>query len=47
MLIRNAGKVSSFCNDVIGDISGVISGTASALIVFNITKEFQPSLNML
>ena len=25
-LIRNAGKVSSFCNDVIGDICGVISG---------------------
>ena len=23
-LIRNAGKVSSFCNDVIGDICGVI-----------------------
>lgn len=38
-LIRNANKVSSFCNDVIGDISGVISGTASALIVFNITKD--------
>ena len=32
-LIRNAGKVSSFCNDVIGDICGVISGTASASIV--------------
>ena len=24
-LIRNAGRVSSFCNDVIGDICGVIS----------------------
>jgi len=37
LLIRNANKVSSICNDVIGDISGVISGTASALIVLNIT----------
>lgn len=31
-LIRNAGKVSSFCNDVIGDICGVISGSAAAVI---------------
>ena len=31
-LIRNAGRVSSFCNDVIGDICGVISGSASATI---------------
>ena len=31
-LIRNAGRVSSFCNDVIGDICGVISGAASATI---------------
>jgi CBS domain containing-hemolysin-like protein len=32
-LIRNAEKVSSICNDVVGDISGIISGTTSALIV--------------
>ena len=31
-LIRNANKVSSFCNDVVGDICGVISGTAGALM---------------
>ncbi len=31
-LIRNANRVSSFCNDVIGDICGVISGSASAVI---------------
>lgn len=31
-LIRNANKVSSFCNDVIGDICGVISGSAAAVI---------------
>lgn len=33
-LIRNAPRVSSFCNDVIGDICGVVSGTAGAAIVF-------------
>lgn len=32
-LIRNAEKVSSICNDVVGDISGIISGTTSSLIV--------------
>jgi hypothetical protein len=37
-LIRNANKVSSFCNDVVGDICGVISGAASALIVFRVSQ---------
>ncbi len=32
-MLKNAEKVSSFCNDVVGDICGVISGTASASIV--------------
>ena len=31
-LLRSANRVSSFCNDVIGDICGVISGSASAVI---------------
>ncbi|MCQ2418514.1 MAG: hypothetical protein MJ085_01895 [Clostridia bacterium] len=31
-LLRNADKVASVCNDVIGDICGVISGSASAAI---------------
>ena len=36
---KNADKVSSFCCDVIGDVCGVISGTAAtaiaALLVLN------------
>ncbi len=32
-LIRNADKVGSFCNDVIGDIAGIISGSATTAIV--------------
>ena len=32
-MLCHAEKVSSFCNDVVGDICGVISGTASAAIV--------------
>lgn len=31
-LMRNAEKVSNFCNDIIGDICGVVSGSASAVI---------------
>ncbi len=31
-LLRNAGKVSSICCDIVGDICGVISGAAAALI---------------
>lgn len=32
-LIRKADKVSSFCNDVVGDICGIISGSTAAIIV--------------
>ncbi len=33
LLIKNAGQVSNFCNDVIGDIVGIISGTTLITIV--------------
>ncbi|NMA95341.1 MAG: hypothetical protein GX974_04805, partial [Clostridiales bacterium] len=33
VLIRNAGQVSSFCNDVIGDICGILSGSAGIALV--------------
>lgn len=32
-LIRNADIVANFCNDVVGDISGIISGAAGAAII--------------
>lgn len=37
-ILRNAGPVSNFFNDVIGDISGIISGTASAAILIKINQ---------
>ncbi|MBM7569711.1 hypothetical protein [Aquibacillus albus] len=37
-IVRNAERVASFCNDVIGDISGIISGTASAIVVIQISN---------
>jgi hypothetical protein len=43
-LIRNADKVSSFCNDVIGDVCGIVSGSAGAIIVVKLLDRFQ-SLN--
>ena len=38
ILIRNAPSVANFFNDVVGDICGVISGTAAAAIVLQLEK---------
>jgi hypothetical protein len=35
-LLRNAPKVSSFCNDVVGDICSVVSGAAGTAIVYKL-----------
>ena len=43
-LIRNAPKVSSFCNDVIGDICGIISGSTGISIAIIISEKFNISL---
>ena len=40
MFIKNADKVSSFCNDVIGDICGIISGSAGAIIANTLAIKF-------
>ncbi|MDN4074694.1 MULTISPECIES: hypothetical protein [Fictibacillus] len=37
LITRNADRVANFCNDVIGDISGIISGTASAAVIVELT----------
>ncbi|MDQ2085314.1 Mg2+ and Co2+ transporter CorB [Herbivorax sp. ANBcel31] len=37
-LVRNANKVSSICNDVVGDICGVISGAAIGFIIIAISQ---------
>ena len=39
-LLRNAERVSSICNDVVGDICGVVSGSASATIALQILQNF-------
>ena len=37
-LKKNASKVSSFCNDVVGDICGIISGSTAAVIAINLAN---------
>jgi len=32
-LLRNADQVSSFCNDVVGDICGIVSGAAGSVFI--------------
>ena len=37
-LLRNASHVSSVCNDVVGDICGIVSGTTGAIIVVRLQE---------
>ena len=39
-LIKNAEKTSSFCNDVVGDICGIVSGSTAAVIVLRLQSSF-------
>ena len=41
VLLRNAERVSSICNDVIGDICGVVSGSASATIAAEVLSTME------
>lgn len=38
-LKKNADRVASFCNDVIGDICGIISGSTGAVIAIKIVEK--------
>lgn len=40
-LKKNAEKVSSFCNDVVGDICGIISGATGAVITIKLVEIFK------
>ena len=50
-LLRNAERVSSICNDVVGDICGVVSGSASAtiaaLILTNVSIPWPRGISLL
>lgn len=38
-LLQNASRVSSVCNDVVGDICGIVSGTTAAVIVTRLQQD--------
>ncbi len=40
-LINNADKVSSFCNDIVGDIAGIVSGATGAGIAAKLFVDFE------
>lgn len=42
-IVRNAEKFSNFCNDVVGDIAGVLSGAATAVVVARIIQSAEMS----
>ena len=39
-LKRNADKVSTICNDVIGDICGIVSGSGGAVIAISLASKY-------
>ncbi len=46
-IIRNADRFSSFCNDVIGDITGIISGAAAVLVIFKLMSSLHAEHSVL
>ena len=40
-MLKNAEKVSSFCNDVIGDICGIMSGSAGLIVATSISIKLE------
>ncbi len=44
LLIRNVHSVTVFCNDVVGDICGTVSGALGAAIVFQLVLD-KPTFN--
>ena len=40
-LIKNRGNIANFCNDVIGDICGIISGSMGAMIAIYLANKLK------
>lgn len=45
--VSNSEKVSSFCCDIIGDICGVLSGSAGTSLLIKINMQMSGTLNLL
>lgn len=39
-LVRNSPMVSNFCNDVVGDISGIISGAVGSGLIYKLVSTY-------
>ncbi len=39
-LLKNGDRAASFCNDVVGDICGIVSGSTAAVIVLRLQSSF-------
>ena len=42
-LIKNASNIANFCNDIIGDICGIVSGSMGAMIAINVANKLNIS----
>lgn len=40
ILLKNSDKLASICNDVIGDVCGVVSGSAGVLVATDIASKY-------
>lgn len=45
-MLKNSDKVSSFCNDVIGDICNIISGSAGIVVATSISHKLDINLTL-
>jgi len=41
LMKKNSEKVCSFCNDVVGDICGILSGACGASVILSITERIE------
>jgi len=39
-MVKNANRVTCYCNDVIGDVTGIVSGTTAALVAARLMEGF-------
>jgi CBS domain containing-hemolysin-like protein len=39
-MVNNCARISSFCNDVVGDVCGIMSGSAGLIVATNISNKF-------
>ena len=45
-LLKNSDKLASICNDVVGDVCGVVSGSAGVLVANTIASNFNLNVSL-